>query len=312
MNFTFGCDPEFILTKNAEIVSAIPLLPAKNKAIEIDGSFFYHDNVLAEIAIKPSSNKFELIENVKNALKNLCSLIEPVKISNKVCQEFPNKELTPINSRIATYNPEYDVYDLHEILPPNNLIKLKEDYFEYKTKMRTAGGHIHLGSDFLFENYNSIMVIKMMDLFVAIPSLFIDSQENSKQRRTMYGKAGSHRVPDHGVEYRVLSNFWLTSPQHAGLIFDLCQFTMEFVNERKYEKFWTIESDIFESPRPVDAFNCFGYDAERLIECINTCNQKEAEKFMYFIANYLPASLYETICEVQTLQNTDIYENWSL
>ena len=55
----------------------------------------------------------------------------------------------------------------------------------------------------------------------------------------------------------------------------------------------------------------YGMEAFALAKTLDI-SQKEAEKFMHFIANYLPSNLYETIFEVQLLQNTDIYENWSL
>jgi hypothetical protein len=57
MNFTFGSDPEFMISRWDELQSAIPLLPKKEQALIRNGSKFYYDNVLAEIAFKPASSK---------------------------------------------------------------------------------------------------------------------------------------------------------------------------------------------------------------------------------------------------------------
>ena len=45
---------------------------------------------------------------------------------------------------------------------------------------------------------------------IGLPAVLIDTD---KQRRKLYGKAGSMRHKDYGVEYRTVSNFWLSSQE---------------------------------------------------------------------------------------------------
>jgi hypothetical protein len=49
-------------------------------------------------------------------------------------------------------------------------------------------------------------VAQQMDFFLGLPSLLLDPDE---ERRIMYGKAGAFRWKPYGMEYRVMSNFWL-------------------------------------------------------------------------------------------------------
>lgn len=312
MNFTFGCDPEFILANDQGAVSAVAKLPQKDRSLVYRDNYFYCDNALAEIAIAPQKDKESLIESIKNALRFLFEKVSPLEITNKSYDIFHEFELKNIQSKISNYNPEWSIYDLEEITPPADIINIEDGYIEYLTNTRTAGGHIHLGSDILFQDLNSIMAVKMMDLFIAIPSLFLDKQIESKFRRMIYGQAGSHRLPNHGIEYRVLSNFWLMSPSYVSLIYDLCEFVLTFVSNHDYERFWNIDLVEYDLSMSSSAFHCFGYDVKKLIKCINECDQKEAEKFMFFISNFIPPDLYNIILELQNLETTDIKTNWSI
>jgi hypothetical protein len=47
-------------------------------------------------------------------------------------------------------------------------------------------------------------------------------------RRVFYGRAGEYRLPTYGIEYRVLSNFWLCAPPIAHLVLDLARNTISF------------------------------------------------------------------------------------
>lgn len=64
----------------------------------------------------------------------------------------------------------------------------------YSDNRRVAGLHIHLG----YENPNvetSLKFIKFFDLCCGVPSVLYD---RDAFRRTMYGQAGSFRLPQYG------------------------------------------------------------------------------------------------------------------
>jgi len=104
--------------------------------------------------------------------------------------------------------------------------------------MRYIGGHIHMGLHGFPEfkigtgrNQRDVASNKeypdgwttvtaaaytlMYDAFVGVPMVAILGHINDygeEVRRTYYGQAGSHRVKDYGVEYRVLSGALMMSP----------------------------------------------------------------------------------------------------
>lgn len=304
MEFTFGTDPEFMISRWEELHSAISLLPKKEQALVKNGNKFYYDNVLAEIAVKPAKNKDEAIKNINESLRQLSKLINPTKFIIRASGKYPIKQLNDKDAKIAGCTPEWNVYSLRCVLPPEEVIS--------KTSFRTAGGHIHIGAEGLENPIKAFDVIRMMDLFVAIPSLFIDTDETSKERRKIYGHAGSHRATDYGFEYRSLGNFWFSSPDHVSLIYDLTKFVLDFVNQGNHKKFWSVNEKLLQSSDPSKAYNCTGYDAKSLCKTINSCDKKQAEKFMMFISNYLNDDLNARIEKMSEKELPDPYEAWKL
>lgn len=304
MDFTFGCDPEFMLNRWDDLQSAISLLPKKENAVLKNGNAFYFDNVLAEIAVKPSKNKHDAVTNIRNALFHLSKLIKPCRFSIRSSGKYPIKQLEDKDAKIAGCNPEWNVYTLKCILPPEEVIS--------KTTFRTAGGHIHVGAKGLDDPSKCFDVIRMMDLFIGIPSLFMDTDGTSKDRRKIYGHAGSHRMTDYGFEYRSLGNFWFSSPEYVNLIYDLVSFVLDFVERGNHKKFWSVNEKALLGSDPSRAYTCTGYDAKLLCKTINSCDKNQAEKFMLFIHNYLNDDLSNRIEKLSNKTIPDPYETWEL
>lgn len=306
MAFTFGSDPEFMLVSGEKHKSAIGVLPEKDRAISESGHRFYYDNVLAEVGLKPAESKEEAVENVREALTTLAKIVSPYKLVLQSAQNYPKAELQHKHATVAGCKAEWCAYRLSSILPPAEIIE--------KTPFRTAGGHVHLGSETgpLQDGMNVMFVVRMLDLFLAVPSLFLDPDKTAKERRKIYGTAGTHRLPEYGVEYRPLSNFWYRSPQHVRLIYDLCEFTLRFVQDDMHQKFWSVNEDLLDEDDPSVAYTCFGYDVESLKMCINTCDKKLGKKFMLFVNNFLPNRLAKNIEMLALDDQGNFYETWGI
>jgi hypothetical protein len=76
-------------------------------------------------------------------------------------------------------------------------------------------------------------MIYLMDLFLGVPSIFMDTDKTAPRRRTLYGQAGRFRVKPYGMEYRSLSSFWLASPILVELIYDVSKFVLEQLEKAK-------------------------------------------------------------------------------
>lgn len=85
---------------------------------------------------------------------------------------------------------------------------------------RTAAGHVHIGDDEIASDYNAQVELGcMMDIVLGLWSVIEDSPEHSRKRRLVYGGAGSMRIKEYGIEYRVLSNFWIFSKELSRQVF---------------------------------------------------------------------------------------------
>lgn len=313
LNFTWGSDPEFMIVENNQLKSAIGILPAKENSKKIAGHEFFYDNVLAEIALKPGNNKNEVIHNVEEGLKTLADLIYPAKFKIQSSANYPVNELTCEKSQIAGCNPEWGVYSFKVIEPPKQFIELNDGSWRFKAPFRTAGGHIHLGSNIL-DQLSIFNCIRMMDLFISVPSILFDTDPTSKIRRKAYGVAGSHRIvkdQEFRFEYRPLSNFWFSSPEYVELIYELCEFVLTFVKNKGHELFWKTDLKQLEID-PTKAHTCFGYSITDIKKCINTCNKKQAVEFMKIVKKFLPNKIYLKIDKLIGKNLPDPYKEWNI
>lgn len=291
--FMFGTDPEFVIFENDKPKSAIDILGEKHdkdnklslifKLKEEKKSFFFYDNVMLEINLQAEKSFHEVLSNIGYTFFQLASFLgnkSPYYEFRAISSvNFPASELTSDKAKVFGCDPEYCAYQMQIINPPIST-----------SGFRSAGGHIHIGQTDLvngsltnkdeeIRGRNILAFVRMMDLFVGVPSVLIDTEKASLDRRKLYGKAGSFREKPYGVEYRPLSNFWLRSPELVNIIYSLTSFVYNFCEQKNHNDFWREDE-------------CIGYDVEMVKTCINECNKDLAcQIYNKVIAKILPNNL---------------------
>lgn len=304
---TFGSDPEFILVHEANTVSAIGKIKGTiADKIEKGGHYFYSDNVLAECAIKPGKSKAEVLNNFRECLQIYSQLIKPYHLTTKASEIFPDCELVHPDARLVGCAKEFCAYEMKQQESPVSAI--------LNDNLRSCGGHIHLGSKILEgDGAEGILIIYIMDLFLGVPSLWLDSDQSSPRRREIYGKAGRYRPKPYGVEYRSLGNFWLNSPDLVSLIYDLSMFCIDFVEKGNAWDFWDFDMDRFlESDNLADAWKCKCYDAGKLRMGINTSNKSLLLDHLKIVEEVLPKDIFKKIKKLINTPLGDLYKNWEI
>lgn len=287
-----GIDPEFFITdESSRAVNAVRILPGKSiNPLKKNGINFYHDNVLAEFSFPPASTEMEFLEKTSEALRILRNLVSPYNVSTQAYAEFDKEEMKHGDAREIGCNPDYDAYTLTQ----NDL----PAQFFAKTNCRSAGGHFHIGgtkTDAVCHPFMKPIFVFMLDLFVGIPSVVMDNNVYAFRRRKLFGQAGCHRDKPYGLEYRVLSPFWLRSPSTASLMYKLIEFVFDGMNDNLYKRFWNFYPERLRSEQPASAFECWGYDVKSVINAINSNDVISAKRFVNFITNFLPDYLAEAL-----------------
>jgi len=306
---TFGSDPEFMLTRDGEYCSAIGVVQGdKENRINIQGHEFFWDNVMAECAVKPSKSKQETLKNFQEFLGIYADMVRPYKLTTQASQAYPDSELRHDGAREVGCDPDWCVYEMKLMDAPKAEIK--------NGNFRSCGGHIHLGDTgkvLRTDEESPLFVVHMLDLFIGVPSLWLDRDPSSPARRSLYGQAGRYRVTDYGLEYRSLGNFWLQSPQLVGLIYDLAVFAVEFVGSGSINNVWSFDEEVFySSDNLTDAFTCSMYDPQQLKAGIDSGSKELVKKHWSIAQSLLPESLLQDIKRESLAARGDLYENWQL
>jgi len=207
-DITFGADPEmFILNKKGEAVCPEKFLPGtKSEPYKVDGGALQVDGMAAEINIDPSSSFEEFNGNINKVMAELSHHLPDgysVEIVPSMVFTEDNFLKASDEAKELGCTPDYNAWS-GEVNPPPDA--------SFNPLMRCAGGHFHIGFDHdqsvgdIQHVMNCCDLVKQLDWYLGLWSL---SQDSDTLRRTLYGKAGACRIKPYGVEYRVLSNFWL-------------------------------------------------------------------------------------------------------
>lgn len=212
---SIGADPELFVKSGGSIVSGYGLIPGdKADPHKVELGAVQVDGMALEFNIDPAKNVESFYNNVLSVMSTLRKMIpEGHELEVVPTAHFDKDyiEAQPEAAKVLGCDPDMNAYTGGFNDSPDG-----------RVTFRTAGGHIHIGwgedvwkSNTHFEECQQI--IKHMDYFVGLPSLLFDDDVD---RRSLYGKAGAFRVKDYGVEYRTLSNKWISSPELIKFVFN--------------------------------------------------------------------------------------------
>lgn len=235
--FTIGCDPEFFMRhrNTGKLISAIPFIHGTKYEPELlpQGGNIQRDNVAVEIATDPAETVEQFVNNIsctlKEAVKKLPKGHDMVAMPSA---HFDKDQLEHPDACIFGCEPDHNAWNL----------KTNEAPYIDDLTFRSCGAHIHVGTNgeddnaFLLDFYNKMEFVKIMDCLHGVISTILDYSKKAIDRRKLYGKAGAHRVKDYGVEYRVLSNYWLQSPVTVMLMYHLTQDALRICREKLAKK----------------------------------------------------------------------------
>lgn len=207
---TFGTDPEgfFAYTADGRIAGAEKVLPPTG----ITSANAHHrvvlDGVQFEMHPKANALPSEVGKGLHECFTSIVAQLKvkegQFKVDFTQVVKVDETELHSLSeaARKLGCMPSFNFYRKRPIKVPENF------------PVRSAAGHLHLGlTRPIFAHYDHIdyrvNLVPMLDLFVGIPTVLMDRDPLSRERRRLYGHAGEYRFPVHGLEYRTLSNFWL-------------------------------------------------------------------------------------------------------
>lgn len=210
---TLGTDTELLARrKDGQHVALCGKIGgSKHKPLQMkdfpQGFALQEDNVAVEFNIPPAVSKTVWSSQIQRALEETKRVLDGLglTISEEVSVSFDQSELTHPDAIRFGCDPDFNAWTKMENASPTCSDRT----------LRTVGGHIHVGAP-----HNMIEGVKMMDLYLGVPSVLLDSSAASSKRRELYGKAGAMRPKGYGWEYRVLSNYWVFNKTLINWIYD--------------------------------------------------------------------------------------------
>lgn len=207
---SLGADPEFLLIDERimEVITALDLPGTKDEPIQIEGmpdGYNYHrDNVLLEVGIPPARNALELDNNLDMVMR----------AANNILPRVLEKDYAQI--WYGADKMEFDDEDLNDPLAQEFGCEPDQNAYEGGAQRaapdgvmgnwRTAGGHIHLGSEKGF-NAPGFIVALLCDLTIGYYLARFSSKTDAPHM--WYRRPGLYRDKPYGIEYRTPSNLWV-------------------------------------------------------------------------------------------------------
>lgn len=216
MDILIGADPEFFVRskKTNELISAHGLIAGtKANPIPMGPGHAQVDGMALEINVPPAKNAKEFIDGFKGVMNALEKELPDFKFDFSPVAHFGADVIRnqPREARELGCEPDFNAHNGGKANPRPNA----------ETPFRTASGHVHIGwtQDQDTQDPDHLeacnMLSKQLDFYLGLPSLLWDSDPT---RRQLYGKAGCYRPKSYGMEYRTLSNAWLTDDEYIKFV----------------------------------------------------------------------------------------------
>lgn len=233
-----GSDPELFLEMGGEIIGSEKVVPATPSEGKRDQwgyaprpSRIVRDGVQVELHPTQSTCRASHCDGVRNTLIELQTLADTKKAAINWDQvvEVSETEMATLSpeAKLLGCQPSLNFYNAGAEIPQGG---------EYRK--RSAGGHIHIGLPLEItallggEDTNRVphpvfkvreRLVPILDIIVGNTCVLLDRDPAQIERRRIYGKAGEYRLPAYGIEYRVLSNFWLRSMPLTSMVHGLAR-----------------------------------------------------------------------------------------
>lgn len=217
-----GADPElFITSTNGDLIASCGLIGGTKeqpRPIDKEGCAVQEDNVAVEFNIPPAATREDFTGDLNHVLAYLSDFLhsKDLVLSCTASAVFPQDQLVDERALVFGCSPDYNAWTGKENPKPH----------AKNAALRSCGGHVHVG----FEDPSQETVLTLMqtlDLFLGVPSVLYDED---KDRRQLYGKAGSFRFKPYGGEYRTLSNWWVGRTDYMEYVYDQVHRAVGFLN----------------------------------------------------------------------------------
>lgn len=225
--FVFGCDPEvFVFDPDGRPVPADMIPGTKENPYKVEHGAVQRDGFAAEFNIDPAGTFEEFNGNISAVYKQLAGFLPKGFSLQAVPSVVFDKDVFDAardDVKALGCTPDFNAWT-GEVNPP----PADPD----NPYMRCAAGHIHIGwtegagLDDMQHVMNCRDFVKQLDWYLGGWSLKMDDDPT---RRALYGKAGACRFKPYGVEYRVLSNFWITNSQRRLAVWNRLQMAINYM-----------------------------------------------------------------------------------
>jgi len=241
-------DPEvFVKDKNGVFFSGHDLIPGtKRSPYRVPKGAIQVDGVALEFNTDPASTKEEFCENISTVMGEMERIYKEVRPDLEIAIE-----------PTATFDPDYFFKLPKEAL----LLGCEPDFSAYTGKpnkkpkttepFRTGSGHIHIGFGKFSSRSDEHMdtccrLVRQLDSVLFLSSLLWDDDQ---KRRELYGKIGAFRPKSYGLEYRPMSNRYLSRRLIQEFVFEAAVYsTNDFLDGVIYEE----DSSVFEMISNID------------------------------------------------------------